>query len=65
MKFIGGNDTESYKTLDLRLAHKFRHDGTRGEVSIVGQNLRANFYDFDRTIVFDKRFFFNLSLELR
>lgn len=65
MKFIGGNDTEGYKTLDLRLAHKFRHDGTRGEVSIVGQNLRADFYDFDRTIVFDKRYFFNLSLELR
>ncbi len=63
--FAGSGDPMEYNTLDLRLAKKLRLGNARGEVSIVGQHLMGDYYDFDNKIVFDKRFFINLSIEFR
>jgi iron complex outermembrane receptor protein len=65
IKFLGGDNTGDYNTLDMRFAYKLRWGATRGEVSVVGQHLTGDYFDFDEAIVFDKRFFVNLSLEFK
>lgn len=65
-RFGGGGDlTGDFNTLDARLAWKWRRQGTRGEVALVGQHLTGDYYNFSPSATFDKRFFLNLSLNFR
>jgi len=62
-RFGGGGDlTGDFNTLDARLAWKWRQNGARGEIALVGQHLTGDYYTFSPTAVFDKRFFLNVSL---
>jgi iron complex outermembrane receptor protein len=68
MRWLDGgddDDTGTIKNLDLRLAYKLRQGQTRGEISVVAQNMRANFFDYANQIFLDKRFLLNLGLEFR
>ena len=64
-RFGGGDNTGDFNTFDVRIAWKWRHDGTRGEIALVGQHLTGDYYTYEREGVFDKRFFLNLSLGFR
>jgi iron complex outermembrane receptor protein len=57
------DDTGTIKTYDARLAYRLRAGRTRGEVAVVGQNLRLPYYDYANQIVLSKRWFCNVSLE--
>ncbi len=61
----GGDQTGDFNTLDMRVAWKWRHGGTRGEVALVGQHLTGDYFTFEPPAIFDKRFFLNLSLNFR
>ncbi len=63
--FMSPGDPTEYKSLDMRVAQKLRFGNTRGEIAFVGQHMLGDYFDFDRLIVFDKRFFLTLSLEVR
>ena len=64
-RFGGGDNTGDFNTFDVRIAWKWRHDGTRGEIALVGQHLTGDYYTYEREGVFDKRYFLNLSLGFR
>lgn len=64
-RFGGGDPTGDFNTLDMRVAWKWRQQGTRGEIALVGQHLTGDYYTYEVEGVFDKRFFLNLSLNFR
>jgi iron complex outermembrane receptor protein len=63
--FASPADPTEYSTIDARIAQKIRMGRTRGELAFVGQHLKRDYFDFDRLVAFDKRFFISLSLEAR
>ncbi|MGC2166122.1 MAG: TonB-dependent receptor [Gallionella sp.] len=48
---------------DLRLAHSFRIGGTRGEASLMIQNLDHQYQDFVKTFFYEQRVFVNVRLD--
>ena len=65
-RFLEARDyAGDYNTVDARLAYKRRLGRDAMEISLVGQNLTGDYYDYDHTRVFDKRYFVNLSLTLK
>lgn len=66
MKFFGGDQTGGFRTLDARLAYKLGGETFTGEVSLVGQNLLGEYFDFDETdsakAFFGRRYLMTLNL---
>lgn len=54
---------DAYQRLDLRLARRFKAGVTRGEFSVVLQNVLGDYNDFRNDNVFDRRGYMNLTLD--
>lgn len=55
--------TASLNTADLRLARRFKHEGSEGELSVVARDVGGAYYDYQDERVINPRLY--LSLELR
>lgn len=66
MKFFGGDQTGGFRTLDARLSVKLRNESWYGELSLVGQNLLGDYFDFDKSdsahAFFGRRYLLTLGL---
>jgi len=61
-----GDELDGYERLDLRLAHRLRLGGLRGEMALVAQNaLDEEYRDFIDENTAERRVFATLALELR
>lgn len=63
-RFLEARDyAGDYNTVDARLAYRGRLGNKEIEISLVGQNLTGDYYDYSERRVFDKRYFVILSLK--
>ncbi len=64
VKWLGfAEQTNSYRRLDLRLAHRFRAGPSRGEVALTTQNLLTPYAEYRNEYLLSRRAFVSASLE--
>ena len=65
MKWLGeGTRVDEYTRLDLRLSKGFHWGRNRGEIAFIAHNLLDDYNEFEKTTVFESRYFLQASLEL-
>ncbi|MBT9568427.1 MAG: TonB-dependent receptor [Thiobacillus sp.] len=57
-----GDITKAFTRVDVRLARRWRWQGTEVEAAVVGQNLGRDYHEFRDTNVFSRRVYGSLSL---
>jgi iron complex outermembrane receptor protein len=57
-----GDDTEAFTRVDVRLAHRWKWQGTEMEAAVVGQNLSKDYHEFRNTNLVSRRVYGSLSL---
>ena len=57
-----GDTTPAFTRVDVRLARRFKWQGTEIETAVVGQNLGQDYYEFRDTNIFSRRVYGSLSL---
>jgi len=64
VRWLGFSErTEKYRRLDLRLAHRFRSGGTRGEVALTTQNVFSPYAEYRTSYLLSRRAFVSASLD--
>ncbi|HEY9099062.1 MAG TPA: TonB-dependent receptor [Thiobacillus sp.] len=56
-----GDTTPAFTRVDVRLARRFKWQGTEVEAAVVGQNLGQDYYEFRDTNIFSRRVYGSLG----